>query len=84
MKWKKISKKTKHEEEFVGSLRAKMTKEARAFLKPLMPERRELKDNGLIFYYYPDGRVEVRSVYDTIREMVREIKEFRKGKNRGF
>lgn len=83
MKWKTKPKSKTNEEEFVGTLRAKMTHEARDFLKPLVPIRKVERD-GLIFYYYPDGHVEVISYYDLIHGMVREMEEFKKGKGRGF
>lgn len=83
MKWKKRSKAKTHEEEFVGTLRAKMTHEARDFLKPLVPTKIVERD-GLRFIYYPDGHVEVISYYDLIRGMVKEMEEFKKGKGRAF
>ncbi len=83
MKWKAKPKAKQDEEEFVGTLRAKMSNEARNFLKPLVPIRKVERD-GLIFNYYPDGHVEVISYFDLMHGMVKEMQEFKKGKKRGF
>lgn len=84
MRWKQSPKQKKSSEEFVGTLRAELSAEAREFIRPMRPVKRDIKENGLIFEYFEDGHVTVTSVYDHIQKMVEEIKQFRQGKGRGF
>lgn len=72
MKWK-ISSKTEEKERFYGSLRV-IPKDKRTsdFLRSITPTKRVIKQ-GLIFEYFPDGKVAVRTIYETIQEMVKEI-----------
>lgn len=85
--WKHTSKskeKKEKKEEFIGVLRAEMTEEARQFIRPMRVVKRDVKDDGLIFTYYADGRVTVTTKYDHLMKMVEDIKRFRAGKGRGF
>jgi len=82
--WKHTSKPKKDKEEFVGVLRAELTEEARQFIRPMRVRKRDVKDDGLIFTYYEDGRITVTTKYDHLMRMVEDIKNFRAGKGRGF
>ena len=83
-RWKHTAKRKEKKEEFIGVLRAEMTEEARQFIRPMRVVKRDVKDDGLIFTYYADGRVTVTTKYDHLMKMVEDIKEFRTGRHRGF
>lgn len=69
--WKRTTTQKNHEE-FLGTLRAKTTEETKDFLKAMLPvSRREI--DGMVFETYPDGHIEVKSKYEIIKGMVKEI-----------
>jgi len=78
--WKHISKK-KNDESFIGALRVKAKdEETKNFLKALVPEKKWRKE-GLVFYKFPDGRIEVRTMFEEIQELVEEIYEQERNKD---
>lgn len=67
MRFKKTRK-----EVFIGSMRCTVDEETESFLKPLLPvSYRDI--NGMRFFRFADGHIEVKSKHQLMQDMAEEI-----------
>lgn len=72
MKFKTLKPK---KEVFLGSLRATVDEDTENFLRAYIPEKVEIREDGMIITKFPDGHIEFETVYQRCMRMVNEMKE---------
>lgn len=65
----------KKKEVFIGNLRVAVDEETENLLRAHVPVNKRITPEGLIFTTYPDGHVEVETVYEYIQGMLKEMKK---------
>jgi len=72
--------KPKRKEVFLGMLRAEVDEETKNFLRPNALVKRKLID-GIFFFHYADGKVEVKSFHEVVDPIIKEINERKENGN---